>query len=115
MNNTKWREVFSLAVELECRLLVSDIRSPSHFVRGNIDESMIAEDHIRDPGFGGPVTYVQIFALRVERYEATRDPSSGRTGLSSARADEFLNRLDDLGMIERVLGEDFIEVRGYAA
>lgn len=116
MNNTKWREVLSVAVELEFGwgLTVSDIREPENYISGQPALPDLAEDHVRDPGFGGPIQYKDIFSLRVPRYEERRNPDSGRRYQSEARAIRFLERLRDLGSIEAVVSEHYVEVRGYA-
>ncbi len=116
MNNTKWREVLSVAIELEFGwgLTVSDIRETENFIRGWPTLADLAEDHVRDPGFGGPIQYRDIFSLRVPRYEELRDSASGRRYQSEARAIRFRERLRELGCIETVVSEDYVEVRGYA-
>ena len=97
MNNAKWRKVFRIVVDSGCELAVSCVRDSNRFFGGSIDLWQIADDHIRDPGFGGPIRFVDIFALRITRFNQVRDAQTGQKSWSEAQSCMVAQQLKEIG------------------
>ena len=70
MNNTKWREVWSLIARHSLRVAMSyadsgDWNSDSLWRPFSAD--YVQERGIRDPGIGGPFLYKQILSIRIPK------------------------------------------------
>ena len=70
MNDTKWREVWSLIVQHSLRVSMSyatDQEWYSEFLWGPFTEDYVWEKGIRDPGIGGPFLYKEILSIRIPK------------------------------------------------
>ncbi len=68
MNNTKWREVWSLIARYSLRVKMSYADSQqwnSDSIWGPFSDDYVQERGIRDPGIGGPFLYKQILSIRI--------------------------------------------------
>jgi len=70
MNNTKWREVWSLIAKLSLRLSMKYADDPnwqSNALWGPFRLDDVQENGIRDPGVGGPFLFKQILSIRIPK------------------------------------------------
>lgn len=106
MNNTKWREVWTVLCELRLRIhfAYADAedwnRANSRRLWGPFPISYVRTDGIRDPGIGGPFRYNQILWIRVPR-------------IAGNDTDAFIARLESLGQLSLAVDPEHVEVRGY--
>lgn len=116
MNNTKWREVIAVAVEHGCCMSVSDISNPCRYLMGQLKREQLAADHIKDPGFGGgPLLYKDIYALRIEKFESSRNLSTGAVELCDRKSTQFVAQLSAIGLVHIEETEEHISILGYSA
>lgn len=102
VNDTKWREVWSLIAQHSLRVAMSyaDNRDwNSDSLWGPFSADYVQERGIRDPGIGGPFLYRQILAIRIPKLNQDT---------SAFMADVI--ELGDLPMTETV---DQIEIVAY--
>ena len=105
MNDTKWREVWTLIAASEQRLRMkyadSDVWNSDNADRlhGPFPADYVLKHGIRDPGIGGPFTYVEIYSLEIPK--------------SNPGFDAFLNGLKSLGVLPITEHATYIEILGY--
>lgn len=101
MNNTKWREVWTIIAARSLRVQIRfahDERwnsANAEALFGPFCADIVAQDHIRDPGIGGPFYYREIQTLRI---------------LDSSP--ETIRQLRALGQLPTALGNGFIDIAG---
>jgi len=102
LNNTKWREVWTIVAAEKLRVQISFV-SDDHWnsanaasVFGPFSLHLVEQDHIRDPGIGGPFFYREIRSLRI-----------------LGTSDEIILRLRSLGQLPLSVGSNFVELEGY--
>lgn len=106
MNNTKWREVWTVLAELRLRIhfAYADQTSwnddNSGKLQGPFPVDYVQERGIGDPGIGGPFFYKQILWIRVPR-------------IYGNDVGAFCQRVEALGRLPISVGDDFVEIRGY--
>ena len=106
MNDTKWREVWTVLCELRLRVHFAyagdEGWNAANAARlwGPFPMSYVQNDGIRDPGIGGPFRYKQILWIRVPR-------------IAGNDVDAFVARVKSLGQLPLRVERDYVEVRGY--
>ena len=102
MNDTKWREIWSLIARHALQVAMSYADEPdwnSESLWGPFSADYVQQRGIRDPGVGGPFLYKQILSVRIPK----RDQDT-----SGFMADAM--QLGELPIIDAV---DQIEIVGY--
>ena len=105
MNDTKWREVWTLIAASNQRLRMkyadSDVWNSDNADRlhGPFPADYVLERGIRDPGIGGPFTYAEIYSLEIPK--------------SNPGFDMFCKALGDLGVLPITEHDTYIEILGY--
>lgn len=118
MNDTKWREVWLVIVELGVRLYFSyadsDDWNAANASRlfGPFRVEHVWERGIRDPGIGGPFLFKQILEIRVPRHSPPR-PGVGPIVMNDL--DVLVHRLRELGEIPVSTNDEVVVIRGYAS
>lgn len=102
MNDTKWREVWSLIARHSLRVAMSYADSGdwnSASLWGPFSADYVQERGIRDPGIGGPFLYKQILSIRIPKLN--QDTS------------EFMADVVELGELPITESVAQIEIVGY--
>jgi hypothetical protein len=98
MNNTKWREVLKIIAVNNVHFKIA-AHKPSDWdlsCSWTLDEKLIGEDHLLDPGLGGPMKYKEIKLIRIHKT------------LTLTERYRFKNEIQDIGFLEiefRKLGQ----------
>jgi len=102
MNDTKWREIWSLIARHALRVEMSYADRQewnSDSLWGPFSDDYVQERGIRDPGIGGPFLYKQILSIRIPKLN--QDTSA------------FVADAGELGELPLVETAEQIEVVGY--
>jgi hypothetical protein len=123
MNNTKWREVFTILAEqgLWCATAwIDEVRQepedPS-WPNWNREQhhpvclDWIRKDHIADPGIGGPFEYDELLWIRVGQYR--QYPNHKKLPAFFQDLDRFAAALECLGKIPADRTAEYIQIIGY--
>ncbi len=115
MNNTKWRELLSLTIEMGVQFDVAFTRDGKFHQAGFVSTSALGPTAVADPGLngGGPHKYDEIFALRVRRYTKERNPLTGVIVMDEGRSIQYLHKIAALGALPAEVCGEYIYVRGY--
>ena len=116
MNNTKWREVFSVLYQkVGLPFEVAYVREEEEFRHASAPHiSMLEDDYIKDPGLGGgPTYYKEIFSIRIPRKENYRNPKTGAASISEETSKDLLKALHELGQLPIELTDEYIIIYGY--
>lgn len=110
MNDTKWREVFLLIARRNLTFQIAwvgDLVWPTDSYH-KVQENLIENNGLRDPGIGGPCVYRDILWIRL--------PKTVKWGNGNWFAQDlvpFATDLTTLGTMPLQSNEDGIEIRGY--
>lgn len=102
MNDTKWREIWSLIARHSLRVAMSyadSLEWHSDSLWGPFSDDYVQERGIRDPGIGGPFLYKQILSLRIPKLN--QDASA------------FIADVVELGYLPMTETADQIEIVAY--
>ena len=114
MSNTKWKVVFEQIADHELVLSVAYVREHSYGSEQKITNLRLEDSHIADGVlFGGPITYKEIYGLRINRFESSKNPTTGATLQSEVQSISFLTNLDKLGKYPIEVTEKHIFINGY--
>lgn len=116
MNNTKWREVFDIMIDsgvpLEAMLIGHD---QPVWQKVSLTKEQLLEEHIADPGIGGPCLYMEILAVRFPIVEELVNEQTGRTFTSNHQSADLQEQLFGLGQLPLFEIDGYCEIRAYAS
>lgn len=116
MNNTKWRELLSITIEMEVPFEVAFTHDGLFHLAGFVSEGALGPTAVADPGLngGGPHRYDEILAIRVRRYIKKRNSITGASVMDEVRSIQYLSKLSEIGALPVEVCDEHIYVRGYA-
>jgi len=116
MNNTKWRELLSLTMQMGVQFEVAFTRDGQFHRAGLVSADALGPTAVADPGLngGGPHEYDEILAIRVQRYIKNRNSLTGVSVLDEGRSIQYLGKLSAIGALPVEVCDEHIYVRGYA-
>ena len=102
MNDTKWRELWTLIAEHSLRLSMAYADDPdwnAATLWGPFSSNLVGERGIKDPGIGGPFLYKQILSICIPK--------------SNEQFNLFISDVSRLGQLPITESEDSFEIVAY--
>ena len=114
MNDTKWREVLLIAMQMRIQFEVAYVWREEFQMGTLVAPELLGTSTIADPGIaGGPAEYRDIFAIRFPRYVSVRNPTTGVSIQDESLSARFLAEISSLGALPIEVLRDCIYIRGY--
>jgi len=112
LNNTKWREIFSILATNEIGFVVKLIDEPINKCLDYIDSFEIEESRIADGAIGVPTEYSKIQLIQIPKNPEIShlEYMGGRATPDILRA---INMIQNIGKIKLDEHDDYYEIIGY--
>ena len=116
MNNTKWRELLSLTLEMGLQFEVAFTHDGLFHQASFAPVGALGPTGVADPGLngGGPHKYDEILVIRVPRYIKTRNAITGVSIMDEGNSIRYCQKLAAIGVLPVEVCDRHIYVRGYA-
>jgi len=114
MNNTKWKVVFEQICAEDLSFAIAYVREHNYGIMQKIITLRLEDRYIADGCLiGGPVSYKEIYSLKIERFKAYRDSVTGAECQDNKQSTAFINSLNKLGKYPLELTKKHIYINGY--